>query len=75
MYKGIRKDRENLKDIKMSKSPSQQLTACNSLVMMRGVVSWRGGSQEVVKPTTITQIKMEDVCILCNVIEIFYEQK
>ncbi len=29
----------------------------------------RGGSWEVARPTAIAQLKMEDVCNLCNVIE------
>jgi hypothetical protein len=36
-----------------------------------GDVSWRGGSLEIVKPTTIAWFKMEDPCTLCNVIETF----
>jgi hypothetical protein len=36
-----------------------------------GGVSSKGGSQEVAKPMIIAQLKMEDVCIFCNVIEIF----
>jgi hypothetical protein len=31
----------------------------------------RGGSWEVVKPTTTTRLKMEDVCIFYNMIETF----
>jgi hypothetical protein len=42
---------------------------------MMGGVSWRGGSWEVTKFTTITWLKMEDVCILCNVIEVFLRKK
>jgi hypothetical protein len=34
-----------------------------------GGVFWRGGSREVTKPTVATQLKMEDVCIFCNVIK------
>jgi hypothetical protein len=33
-------------------------------------VSWRIGSWEVTKPTSIAQLKMEDACILYNVIKI-----
>jgi hypothetical protein len=40
-----------------------------------GGVFWKGGSQEVVRPMAIAQLKMEDVCILCNVIKNFYEKK
>jgi hypothetical protein len=40
-----------------------------------GGVSWRGGSQEVIKLTTTTQLKMEDTCILCNVIKTFWHKK
>jgi hypothetical protein len=43
--------------------------AYNRLAMVMGGVSWKGGSQEIVKPTTITLLKMEDICILCNVIK------
>jgi hypothetical protein len=43
--------------------------------MEMGDVSWRGGSQEVAKPTTTIQLKMEDSCSLCNVIEIFCQKK
>ncbi len=34
-----------------------------------------GGSQEVAQPTTTTQLKMEDVYILCNVTKNIYEKK
>jgi hypothetical protein len=40
-----------------------------------GGVFWRGGSQKVAKPTTIAQLKMEDACILRNVIELFDKEK
>jgi hypothetical protein len=40
-----------------------------------GGVFWKGGSQELVKPTTTTQLKMEDTCIFCNVIEFFWQKK
>jgi hypothetical protein len=40
-----------------------------------GDVLWRGGSQEEVRPTTITRLKMEDPCNFYNVIEIFYQRK
>jgi hypothetical protein len=36
-----------------------------------GGVSLKGGNQKVAKPTAITRLNMEDVCILWNVIEIF----
>jgi hypothetical protein len=49
----------------------QKPLACNRLVMVMGGVSWKGGSQELVKPMTITRLKMEDACILCNLIEFF----
>jgi hypothetical protein len=32
-------------------------------------------SRELVKPTTIAQLKMDDVCIFCNIIEIFLMKK
>jgi hypothetical protein len=38
-------------------------------------LSWGGGSQELTKPTTTTQLKMKDVCSLCNVIECFCWRK
>ncbi len=34
----------------------------------------RDGSQEVIKPITTTQFKMENACIY-NLIEFFYEKK
>jgi hypothetical protein len=40
-----------------------------------GGVCWRGGSQEVARPSTITWFKMQDACILCNVIEILWWRK
>jgi hypothetical protein len=40
-----------------------------------GGVSWRGGSREVVKFMATTQLKMEDACIFCNVIETFWRRK
>jgi hypothetical protein len=36
---------------------------------MEGVF-WKGGSQEVARPTIITQLIMEVVCILFELIEI-----
>ncbi len=53
----------------------QKPTACNISVMVMGGVSWRGGSCKVAKPMTTTQLKMEDTCILRNVIEIFWQRK
>jgi hypothetical protein len=47
----------------------------NRLAMVIGGVSWRGGSQEVAKLTIIAQVKMEDVCILCNVIKKIWQRK
>ncbi len=41
-----------------------------SAMVMRGVFG-RGGSREVTKPTTTAQLKMENACILRNVIETF----
>jgi len=35
-----------------------------------GGVPPRGGSWEIARPIVIAQLKMEDVCILCNIIEI-----
>jgi hypothetical protein len=43
--------------------------------MVMGGVSWRGGSQEVAKPMAITQFKMEDTYIFCNVIEVFLQKR
>jgi len=40
-----------------------------------GGVSWWGGSQDVVKPIATAQLKMEDACNLCNVIECFCQRK
>jgi hypothetical protein len=40
-----------------------------------GDVSKRGGSREVARLTTITQLKMEDVCNHCNVIKFFCQKK
>jgi chitinase len=40
-----------------------------------GGVFWRGGSREIVKPTAITGLKMEDTYIHYNVIEIFFMKK
>jgi hypothetical protein len=42
--------------------------------MARGVCP-RSGNQEVARSTIIAQIKMEDACILYNVIEIFWQRK
>jgi hypothetical protein len=77
MYKGKRKmKRINLQDVKLTQTRCQNLyvstmSACRrSIVVMVGV-SWRGGSQKLTKLASTTQFKMEDVCILCNVIDIF----
>jgi hypothetical protein len=43
--------------------------------MVIGSVGWRGGSQEVTKPTATTRLKMENGCIFCNKIEIFWLKK
>ncbi len=40
-----------------------------------GGVPQRGGSREIAKPIVIAQLKMEDIYILCNVIEIFWWKK
>jgi hypothetical protein len=36
-----------------------------------GGVSSMGGSWEMARPMATTQFKMEDACIICNVIEFF----
>ncbi len=41
---------------------------------MKGVFE-RGGSQEIPRPMATTQLKMEDACRLCNVIEFFCQRK
>jgi hypothetical protein len=43
--------------------------------MVMGSAFWKGGSHEVARPIAIIQLKMEDACILCNVIEIFWWKK
>jgi len=43
--------------------------ACDKSTVVMGGVSWRGGSQEVARPITTAQLKMEDAC---NIIEIFW---
>jgi hypothetical protein len=43
--------------------------------MVMGGMFWNGGSWEVAKPTVNAQLKMEDICILSNVIEIFLTKK
>jgi hypothetical protein len=53
----------------------QKPTAHNRLAMVMGGVLRRSGSWEVVKPMVISQLKMEDACIFCNVIETFDEEK
>jgi hypothetical protein len=40
-----------------------------------GGVCWRGGSQEIAKPLATARLKMEDVCILYNVIKTFWWRK
>ncbi len=49
----------------------QKPMTCNRSIMVIGGVLRRGGRRKVNKPTTIAQHKMEDDCILCNVIETF----
>jgi hypothetical protein len=53
----------------------QKSTAYNRSAMVMGGVFWKGGSQEVAKPMAIAQLKMEDTCIFCNVIETFWQRK
>ncbi len=38
-------------------------------------MSRRDGSREVVRLMAITQLKMEDACSLCNMIEFFCQKK
>jgi hypothetical protein len=52
-----------------------KMTSCNRSIVVMGVVSLKGGSQEVVRPMATAQFKMEDVYIFCNVIEIFCLRK
>jgi hypothetical protein len=40
-----------------------------------GGVFWRGGSEKVVKPTAIFQVKMEDTYILLMWSKLFDEEK
>jgi hypothetical protein len=40
-----------------------------------GSVFWKGGNQKVAKLPAIARLKMEDVCIFCNVIETFWQRK
>jgi len=40
-----------------------------------GGVSWRGGSWEIAKLMVIAQFKMENICIFCIVIEMFWRKK
>ncbi len=42
---------------------------CNRLTVVMGGVSLRVESWGIVKPVVTIQLKVEDVCILCNVIE------
>jgi hypothetical protein len=43
--------------------------------MVMGGLFSKGGSREVAKPIAIARLRMEDVCILYNVIEIFLQKK
>jgi len=43
--------------------------------MVIGGVSWGGENKKIGKFTIITQLKMEDVSIFCNVIETFWQKK
>jgi hypothetical protein len=72
MYKGIRK-RENLKYVKLAltkMSKSLHLNKLSSVIGRSSItmrdMSQRSGSQEVVRPITIAQLKMKNACILCN---------
>jgi hypothetical protein len=42
--------------------------------MVMGSVSWKGESWDVAMLSTVAQLKIEDVCILCNVIEFFWQR-
>jgi hypothetical protein len=53
----------------------QKPMAYNRLAMVMGGVFWRGGSREVTKPKATTRLKIEDACILCNVIKTFWQRK
>ncbi len=53
----------------------QKSMTCNRSVVVMESVSWRGENPEVTKPMAITQLKMEDAYILCNVIKKNYEEK
>jgi hypothetical protein len=56
-------------------SPCQQLTGFNRSAVIIWVVSWRGESREVPRPSTIAQLKIKDGCILDNLIEFFWQNK
>jgi hypothetical protein len=63
-----------LKDVKLIQTRFQNLfiltsTTCNRLAIAMGGVLWKGGSWEIVRPTIIIQFKMENACILCNIIK------
>jgi len=53
----------------------QKSMAYNRSAMVMGDVSWRGGSREITKPMAITRLRIEDACILCNVIETIWQWK
>ncbi len=53
----------------------QKLIACNRLDVVMGGGFWRDGNWEVAKPMAITWLKMENACILYNVIEFFWQRK
>jgi hypothetical protein len=40
-----------------------------------GDVSWRGGSQEIVRHMTTAWLKIQGACSLCNMIETFCQRK
>ncbi len=46
--------------------------AYDKSIVVMGDVFWRGGSQEVARPTTTAQLKMEDAY---NIIEFFWRKK
>jgi hypothetical protein len=50
-------------------------TACNRLAMVVGGVSWKGGSWKIAKLTAIVRLNMEETCILCYMIESFWQRK
>ncbi len=65
----------NYNKLDVKNSSSQQLAICNRSTVAMGAMSWRGGSSKVARPIISTRLKMEDVCILCNVIEILWWRK